>query len=83
MSIFHSVFAARLILILGFVNLGTACLLLFTCRVVPAFKLTRGLMQHPWYKNFYRYHIYIWWIFWISVIVHIVFAINFMGWPFK
>ena len=82
MSIFHSVFASRLIFILGVVNFVTGFLLLFTCRVVPAFKPTRGLMQHAFYKNFYRYHVYIWWIFWVSVVVHVVFAINFMGWPF-
>ena len=82
MSIFHSVFASRLILILGFVNLVTGFLLLFTCRVIPAFKPTRGLMQHALYKSFYRYHVYLWWIFWISVIVHMVFAMNYLGWPF-
>ncbi len=82
MNIFHTVFAARLILILGFVNLVAGFLLLFTCRIVPAFKLTRNLMQHSFYKNFYRYHVYLWGIFWISVIVHAVFAINLMGWPF-
>ena len=82
MNIFHSVFASRLILILGFVNLVTGFLLLFTCRVIPAFKPTRGLMQHAFYKSFYRYHVYLWWIFWISVIVHVVFAMNYLGWPF-
>ena len=82
MSIFHSVFASRLILILGFVNLVTGFLLLFTCRVIPAFKPTRGLMQHAFYKSFYRYHVYLWWIFWISVIVHVVFAMNYLGLSF-
>ena len=82
MSILHGVFSARIILILGIVNFVTGFLLLFTCRVIPAFKPTRGLMQHAFYKSFYRYHVYLWWIFWISVIVHVVFAINFMGWPF-
>jgi hypothetical protein len=83
MNIFHSVFAARLILVLGLVNLVTGFLLLFSCRIIPTFKLTKNLMQHAFYKHFYRFHVYLWWIFWISVIVHAVFAINFMGWPFK
>ena len=82
MCIFHGVFASRLILILGIVNFVTGFLLLFTCRVIPAFKPTRGLMQHAFYKSFYRYHVYLWWIFWVSVIVHVIFAINFLGWPF-
>lgn len=82
MNIFQTVFAARLILILGIVNFATGFLLLFSCRVVPAFSLTRSLMQHNWYKKLYRYHNYIWCVFWISVIVHVIFAIGFMGWPF-
>jgi len=82
MSIFHSILAARLILILGIINFVTGFLLLFTCRVIPAFKLTKGLMQHAFYKSFYRYHVYLWWIFWVSVILHVIFAINFLGWPF-
>jgi hypothetical protein len=82
MNIFHTAFAARLILILGLVNLVTGFFLLFTCRIVPAFKLTRNLMQNSLYKKVYRYHIYLWGIFWISVTVHVIFAINFMGWPF-
>lgn len=82
MSLFHSVFAARLIIVLGIVNFVTAFLLLFSCRVIPSFKLTRGLMKHNFYKNFYRYHSYLWLIFWISVTVHVIFAVNFIGWPF-
>jgi hypothetical protein len=82
MNIFHSIFAARLILILGILNFVTGFLLLFTCRIVPMFRLTQKLMQLNFYKKFYHYHVYIWWVFWVSVIVHAVFAINFMGWPF-
>ncbi|MGP8080761.1 MAG: hypothetical protein ACLPVI_09670 [Dehalococcoidales bacterium] len=82
MSIFHSVFAARLIVVLGIMNLVTGFLLLFSCRVVPAFSLTRNLMHYNFYKKFYRYHSYLWLVFWISVTVHVVFAINFLGWPF-
>jgi hypothetical protein len=82
MNMFHSVVAARLILILGFVNLLVGFLLLFTCRIVPAFKLTRNLMHYSFYKNIYRYHVYLWWIFWISVVIHAIYAIYFMGWPF-
>jgi hypothetical protein len=81
-NIFYTTFAARLILVLGFVNLVTGFLILFTCRIVPAFKPTRNLMQNSFYKKFFRYHPVLWWIFWVSVIVHAVFAINLLGWPF-
>jgi len=82
MNIFHTLFATRLVLILGLVNLLVGFLLLFSCRIVPTFKITRNLMQHSFYKKFYRFHVYLWWIFWISVLVHAIFAINLMGWPF-
>jgi hypothetical protein len=82
MDIFHSLFAARLVFILGFVNLVIGFLLIFSCRIVPAFKPTRKLMQNSFYKKFYKYHAYLWWIFWVSIIVHAIFAINLMGVPF-
>jgi len=82
MNIFHTIFATRLVLVLGFVNLLTGFLLLFSCRIVPAFKITRNLMKLSFYKNFYKYHAWLWGIFWVSVIVHVIFAVNLMGWPF-
>ncbi|HXY75032.1 MAG TPA: hypothetical protein VEH58_06880 [Dehalococcoidales bacterium] len=82
MNIFHTIFATRLVLVLGFVNLLTGFLLLFTCRIIPAFKFTRRLMTYSFYKNFYKYHAWLWAIFWVSVIVHVIFAVNLMGWPF-
>jgi len=40
-------------------------------------------MHYPFYKNIYRYHVYLWWIFWILVTVHVIFALNYLGWPFR
>jgi len=81
MSIFQSILAARLIFVLGIINLVTGVLVLLTCRCIPSWKLTSGLMKYKGYKRFYHYHCYIWWIFWVSVIVHAIFAVSFYGVP--
>ncbi len=74
--------AQRIIFSLGLVNAVTASLLLFTCRCVPGLKLGGRLMKYQWFKRFYKYHCYLWWVFWPSVIVHAILAISFLGIPF-
>ena len=74
--------AAPVIFILGIVNIVMGLLILLSCRCIPGLKLADGLMKYPAYKRFYRYHCYIWWVFWPSVLVHAVFAIMFFGVPF-
>ena len=83
MAIFQSVIAARIIFILGISNLLLGLLVLFTCRCIPGLKnIGPGLMQNPIYKSLFKYHCYLWWFFWTSVIVHAVFAIGLVGIPF-
>jgi hypothetical protein len=74
--------ATRVIVVLGIINLASGLLVLFSCRCVPVLRFGKGLMKHGWYKGFYRLHGYIWWIFWGSVVVHAIFAIVYLGWPF-
>ena len=82
MDIFQSVFSARLIFVLGIINLISGVLVLFTCRCIPALSFTGKIMQNKFYSRIYKYHCIIWWVFWISVIVHAVFAIALYGAPF-
>lgn len=81
MDVFYSV-AQWLIYILGIVNLVLGSLIFFTCRCIPGWKLTSGLMQYQAYKRFFRAHCYLWWIFWPSVIVHAIVAIIYFGTPY-
>ena len=73
---------ARVLFTLGILNLVMALLILFTCRCIPTSKALEGLMKNPAYKRFYKYHCYLWWIFWPSVVVHAVLAIAILGVPF-
>lgn len=82
MNFFQSELAARLIFILGIVNLVTGVLVFASCRCVPAMRITGQIMKHAVYARFYKYHCYIWWVFWVSVVTHAVIAIGFFGSPF-
>ncbi len=82
MNIFQSIIAARLIFVLGIINLVTGVLIILTCRCMAGTRLTSKLMKYPTYQRFFSYHCYIWWIFWASVVIHVIFAIGLLGNPF-
>jgi len=73
--------AMRVLFSLGIVNLVTGLLVFFSCRCLPGSKWGKNLMKYQWYQRFFKLHCYIWWIFWISVVVHAIFAIIYVGWP--
>jgi hypothetical protein len=79
MDIFQSIIAIRVIFILGIVNLVMITLIFLSCRCIPGLRITGKLMQYPAYKRFYKYHCYIWWPFWTSVVVHAIFGIAFVS----
>lgn len=81
MSIIGPLLAIRLIIVLGIVNLVTGALIFFSCRCLPGSKLGNRLMKHQGYQRFYKYHCYIWRVFWPSVMIHAILAIIFFGWP--
>ena len=72
----------RLVVILGIVNVVMALSIVLTCRCIPGLKITGNLMQYTAYRRFYKYHCYLWWVFWPSVIVHSILVIVFLGLPF-
>jgi hypothetical protein len=39
-------------------------------------------MRHRWYQSFFKLHCYIWWVFWVSVVVHAIMVIVYLGIPF-
>jgi len=74
--------ATRIIFSLGIVNLVTGLLIFFSCRCLPGSRLGKSLAKHKWYQRFFKLHCWIWWVFWVSVVVHAVFAMVYLGWPF-
>jgi len=81
MEIFQSLIAARVIAILGIINLVTATMLFFSCRCTGNARIIGKLMKYKKYQHFYKYHCYIWRVFWPSVITHIILGILFIGIP--
>jgi len=82
MVILQSIVVARLIFILGIVNILGVMLIFFSCRCISSGALLRKMMKYPAYQRFFGYHCYIWWILWLSVIVHALLAMVFFGIPF-
>jgi len=80
MEFFYSALAAQIIFILGIINLLSGIVLLLTCRCIP--QIWRGVMQNSFFKSFYKIHCWVWWVFWISVVTHIVFSLGRTGIPF-
>jgi hypothetical protein len=79
---FFTAAMAKLIFVLGIINVVTGTILFFSCRCIPGMKITGGLMKFATYKRFYQYHCYLWWILWPSVIIHAVIAFLYFGSPF-
>ena len=82
MEIFQSVIAHQITYILGIVNLLTALLVLLTCRCMGGAHLSGKLMKYAAYKWLFTRHCVIWWFFWISVVIHAIFALAYFGVPF-
>ena len=82
MQIFISIIGARIIFITAIVNIVTILLIYLSCRCLPTSRLGKNWMKNITFKNFYKFHCYLWWIFGISVVIHVVFAIVRLGVPF-
>jgi hypothetical protein len=74
--------ATRIIFVLGFVNAITGLLIFFSCRCLPGSSIGKSLMKRPWFQRFFKFHCWLWWIFWLSVVIHAILALIYLGWPF-
>jgi len=81
MDVFQSVTAARLVLILGILNLVLIILIYFSCRCLPGSRIGGKLKKYPLYQRFFGKHCYLWALFWPSVVIHAFFAIMLLRWP--
>ena len=76
-AFFHSQTALDIIVAFSITNIVLGILVFFSCRCLPGFKFSRGLMHNKTYLKFYKYHGYLCLFFLVSVMIHAVFAINF------
>lgn len=80
-AFFHSLIAARIIFIFSITNVVLVILVFLSCRCMPGFKFGHSLLQNKSYLKFYKFHVYLWLILFISVLIHAIFAINMLGFP--
>ncbi len=78
---FNTLIATRVIIILGIANLVTGALIFLSCRCLHGSKLGSWLTKYQAYQRFYKYHCYMWRVFWPSVMIHAILVAVFLGWP--
>lgn len=81
-AIFHSIWAARIVFIFSILNIVLGVLVFLSCRCIPGAKFFHNIMQNKRYIVFYKFHCWLWLLFLISVMIHAIFAVNLLGFPF-
>ena len=74
---------AKIVYLLGWLNLAAIVLVFFSCRCLTGPKLFTWLVRFEWYKKFYRTHCWWWYLFFASVAGHALVALSLYGNPFK
>ena len=82
MAVIDPVLGIKLVYILGITNLVSILLVFFSCRCLSGVKFVIGMMKYDWYKKFYSMHCIYWWIFAISVVLHVILSFLMLGSPF-
>jgi hypothetical protein len=82
MELMQSIMVPRIIVILGIINILTGAAIYFSCRCLPGARLMGRMMKYNAFQRFYKYHCYIWRVFWPSVLIHSLLALMFFGLPF-
>jgi len=82
MELLQSVMVPRIIVILGIINILAGAAVFFSCRCIPGARLMGKMMKYSAFQNFYKYHCYIWRVFWPSVFLHSLLVLMFFGLPF-
>jgi hypothetical protein len=75
--------ALKIIFVSAIVNLILLILLSLSCRCVPMIgHLGSKLMTYRHFQGFYKLHCYFWIVLWVSIVIHAVFAVILIGFPF-
>lgn len=82
MDVFRTIEAARILFASGLLVLVTSVLIMLSCRCVPAKGALSSVRQAPWFQGLFRRHCILWRVFVVVLIVHVIFAVGFLGLPF-
>ena len=78
-----ALYGERLAIILGYLTLLSAIAILASCRLIPAIFLRfhKDPMQSRFYQTFTKGHYYYWWIFGLTLLLHVPSAFFHTGIP--
>jgi hypothetical protein len=79
----NSITTLRIVLILGVFQGIVALAIFLSCRCFNGFKPVARVTKSPAFRKFFKYHCYFWWLFLVSVAVHVFLAISLTGNPFQ
>ena len=72
----------QVLYITGITNLIFFLLIVFSCRCMGFWKITKPLLKYRWFQKVYSKHCWYWYGFFISVIIHAVTAFTLFPFPF-
>ena len=78
---FATIAAARVLFLSGLTALLISLLLMASCRCVPSKGLLGALRRASWFTRLFSRHCILWTLFAVILVVHVVFAIGFLGIP--
>jgi hypothetical protein len=81
-AFFHSLLAVRIVFIFSILNIVLGVLVLLSCRCIPGSSYFRGILQNKKYLSLYKFHCWLWLIFFVPITIHAILAINVFGVPF-
>lgn len=73
---------AKLVYVLGITNLLGLLLVFFSCRCLMGPRFAKVMLKIPGYQKFYQTHCLWWYVFFTSVILHVILAMSVYGNPF-
>jgi hypothetical protein len=82
MAFFKTIEAVRILFAAGLVLLLTSVFIILSCRCIPSKGALGTLRRAAWFQRLFRRHCVLWGVFVCALVVHVVFAVGFLGSPF-
>ncbi|MCK9356120.1 MAG: hypothetical protein M0R22_03080 [Dehalococcoidia bacterium] len=82
MDVFRTIEAARILFASGLLVLVTSVLIMLSCRCVPSKGALSSVRRMSWFQGLFKRHCILWRVFVVVLVVHVVFAVGFLGLPF-
>ena len=82
MAFFKTIEAVRILFLAGAALLVVSVLIMLSCRCVPSKGALGAVRKAGWFQSLFGRHCVLWRVFVVALVVHVVFALGFLGIPF-